>query len=49
MARANLERADVADRVEIIVGRAADTLPHLAERLAEHGHGDDDDPATASN
>ncbi|GAA1061864.1 O-methyltransferase [Agromyces bracchium] len=40
VARANLERADVAGRVEIIVGRAADTLPHLAERLAEHGRAD---------
>ncbi|GAA1058566.1 O-methyltransferase [Agromyces luteolus] len=37
VARANLDRADVAGRVEIIVGRAADTLPHLAERLAERG------------
>ncbi|WP_217154725.1 O-methyltransferase [[Mycobacterium] fortunisiensis] len=32
VARANLQRAGVADRVEIIVGPALDTLPHLAER-----------------
>jgi predicted O-methyltransferase YrrM len=32
VARANLERAGVADRVEIIVGAALDTLPRLAER-----------------
>lgn len=32
VARANLERAGVSDRVEIIVGRAADTLPTFAER-----------------
>ncbi|MDT5065045.1 MAG: hypothetical protein QOK02_1200 [Mycobacterium sp.] len=33
VARANLDRAGVGDRVEIIVGAALDTLP----RLAEHG------------
>ncbi len=32
VARTNLERAGVADRVEIVVGPAADTLPQLAER-----------------
>jgi predicted O-methyltransferase YrrM len=32
VARANLERAGVADRVEVIVGAALDTLPKLAER-----------------
>jgi predicted O-methyltransferase YrrM len=32
VARANLQRAGVADRVEIIVGAALDTLPRLAER-----------------
>lgn len=32
IARANLERAGVSERVEIIVGRAADTLPRIAER-----------------
>ncbi len=32
VARANLERAGVADRVEVIVGAALDTLPRLAER-----------------
>ena len=32
LARANLERAGVSDKVEIIVGRAADTLPRIAER-----------------
>ncbi|MGV0654804.1 O-methyltransferase [Mycolicibacterium thermoresistibile] len=32
VARANLERAGVADRVEIIVGAALDTLPTLAGR-----------------
>lgn len=32
VARANLQRAGVADRVEIIVGAALDTLPTLAER-----------------
>lgn len=32
VARANLQRAGVADRVEIIVGAALDTLPKLAER-----------------
>ncbi|MFC9918238.1 O-methyltransferase [Agromyces binzhouensis] len=37
VARANLERAGVSDRVEIIVGRAADSLPLLAERLAGQG------------
>lgn len=32
VARANLERTGVADRVEVIVGAALDTLPRLAER-----------------
>jgi predicted O-methyltransferase YrrM len=32
VARANLERAGVEDRVEIIVGAALDTLPRLAQR-----------------
>ena len=32
VARANLERAGVSQKVEIIVGRAADSLPHIAER-----------------
>ncbi|MET0476128.1 MAG: O-methyltransferase [Mycobacterium sp.] len=32
VARANLERAGVGDRVEILVGAAIDTLPRLAER-----------------
>ena len=32
VARANLERAGVEDRVEVIVGAALDTLPHLADR-----------------
>ena len=32
MARANLERAGVDDRVEVIVGAALDTLPRLADR-----------------
>jgi predicted O-methyltransferase YrrM len=32
VARANLERAGVADRAEIIVGAALDTLPALADR-----------------
>ena len=32
VARENLERAGVADRVEIIVGAALDTLPGLADR-----------------
>ena len=32
VARANLDRAGVADRVEIIVGAALDTLPTLADR-----------------
>jgi predicted O-methyltransferase YrrM len=32
VARANLDRAGVGDRVEIIVGAALDTLPQLAER-----------------
>lgn len=32
IARANFERAGVADRVEVIVGAALDTLPRLAER-----------------
>jgi predicted O-methyltransferase YrrM len=32
VAKANLERAGVADRVEVIVGTALDTLPQLADR-----------------
>ncbi|MDX1885286.1 O-methyltransferase [Mycolicibacterium sp. 120270] len=32
VARQNFERAGVADRIEIIVGAALDTLPRLAER-----------------
>lgn len=32
VARANLERAGVGERVEIVVGAALDTLPRLAER-----------------
>lgn len=32
VARANLERAGVADRVEVMVGAALDTLPRLADR-----------------
>lgn len=32
VAQANLERAGVVDRVEVIVGAALDTLPRLAER-----------------
>ncbi len=32
VARANLERAAVSEQVEIIVGRAADSLPGIAER-----------------
>lgn len=32
VARANLDRAGVGDRVEIIVGAALDTLPQLGER-----------------
>ena len=32
VARASVERAGVADRVEILVGAALDTLPRLAER-----------------
>lgn len=32
VARANLERAGVSEHVEIIVGRAADTLAQIAER-----------------
>jgi predicted O-methyltransferase YrrM len=32
VARKNFERAGVADRVEVIVGTALDTLPRLAER-----------------
>ena len=32
MARKNFERAGVADRIEVIVGAALDTLPRLAER-----------------
>ena len=32
VARASLDRAGVADRVEILVGAALDTLPRLAER-----------------
>ena len=32
VARRNFERAEVADRVEVIVGAALDTLPRLADR-----------------
>ena len=32
VARRNFERAGVADRIEIVVGTALDTLPRLAER-----------------
>lgn len=32
VARANLERAGVSEQVEIVVGRAADTLARIAER-----------------
>lgn len=32
MARANLDRAGVADRVEVLVGAALDTLPQLQDR-----------------
>ncbi len=32
VARANFERAGVSDKVEIVVGRAADSLPRIAER-----------------
>jgi predicted O-methyltransferase YrrM len=32
VARANFERAGLADRIEVIVGAALDTLPRLAER-----------------
>jgi predicted O-methyltransferase YrrM len=32
VARANFERAGVADRVEVLVGAALDTLPQVAER-----------------
>ncbi|KRE21856.1 O-methyltransferase [Agromyces sp. Soil535] len=32
IARANLERAGVSEKVEIVVGRAVDTLPVIAER-----------------
>lgn len=32
VARANLERAGVSEQVEIVVGRAADTLPRIADR-----------------
>jgi predicted O-methyltransferase YrrM len=32
VARANLARAGVEDRVEVVVGAAADTLPRLAQR-----------------
>lgn len=32
VARVNLERAGVADRVEVVVGPALDSLPRLAER-----------------
>ena len=32
VARRNFERADVADRIEVIVGAALDTLPQLADR-----------------
>lgn len=35
VARANLERAGVSEQVEIVVGRAADTLARLAERGGE--------------
>ena len=35
VARANLERAGVSEQVEIVVGRAADTLPRIAERGGE--------------
>ena len=35
VARANLERAGVSEQVEIVVGRAADTLPQIAERGGE--------------
>ena len=35
VARANLERAGVSGQVEIIVGRAIDTLPRLAEEGVE--------------
>ena len=35
VARANVERAGVSERVEIVVGRAADTLPRIAERGGE--------------
>ncbi|MHA0284955.1 O-methyltransferase [Mycobacterium sp. C3-094] len=33
VARANLERAGVSDRVEVIVGAALDTLPTLTDRV----------------
>src|SRR5215475_13869292 len=32
VARKNFERADVADRVEVIVGAALDSLPRLVDR-----------------
>ena len=32
VARANLERAGVSEQVEIVAGRAADSLPRIAER-----------------
>jgi predicted O-methyltransferase YrrM len=35
VARANLERAGVSEQVEIVVGRAADTLPRIAARGGE--------------
>lgn len=35
VARANLARAGVSERVEIVVGRAADSLPRIAERGTE--------------
>lgn len=35
VARRNLERARVSDKVEIVVGRAADSLPRIAERGGE--------------
>ncbi|WP_306894767.1 O-methyltransferase [Agromyces albus] len=35
VALANLERAGVSEKVDIVVGRAADTLPRIAERIDE--------------
>ncbi len=32
IARANFERAGVSEKIEIVVGRAADSLPRIAER-----------------